>query len=75
MSALSSYLSPSITSGAIHSEVPTPAVMVSSSRSREMPKSDSLASINRFSRMLRDLRSRWITGVDNECKYASAWQT
>ncbi|KAF1789564.1 hypothetical protein GQ600_5037 [Phytophthora cactorum] len=68
ISALSSYLSPSITSGAIQRDVPTPAVMVASIRSREMPKSVTLASIASFNKMLLDLRSRWITGGAHECK-------
>ncbi|KAG6975142.1 hypothetical protein JG688_00002693, partial [Phytophthora aleatoria] len=71
-SAFTSYRSPSITSGAIHNEVPTPAVIVWSSRSLEIPKSVSLASIARFSRMFRDLRSRWMTGGISECRYVNA---
>ncbi|KAG6975128.1 hypothetical protein JG688_00002689 [Phytophthora aleatoria] len=58
ISALSSYISPIITSGAIHSDVPTPAVIVWSRRSLEIPKSVTLASIAWFSKMLRDFRSR-----------------
>ncbi|GMF21712.1 unnamed protein product [Phytophthora fragariaefolia] len=53
---ISAYLLPSITSGAIQRDVPMPAVMVWSCRSRETPKSVNFAPMDRFNRIFARLQ-------------------